>query len=279
MTRPRRAKPCLTCGLIASLAASAGGCGLELPEGLAPDANQLAEDAIDGADTAVIAVTLAALPSVPLLGQALTLEEAVTRQSELGTSFGSAACFTVESAGNTVTYVFDECTGPWGKVKVSGREVLTFSPGPTDASFQIDFASEELSVNGKEATHQGTAVVTLLSDRRRIEFAGSYEGEALLGARNVSHDAEFELEIEDAGPIRLSGSSTTSVGVRSLELVLDDLERPGVQGTCPTGTITAKRKLANLTITLSFDGTDEVEAESSRGGHDTFALECTPAGS
>lgn len=253
-------------------------CGLELPEGLAPDAKQLADDAVDSQDTIAIATAIAGVPAFVLSGESLSLAEVVERQQMIASFFDQAACISVETDGNTVSYVLDECTGPWGFVRVSGRETVTFSPGPTANSFAIELASEGLEINGKAAQHSGSAVITLSADRRTIELSGSYDGTALLGPREVHHDVDLTLVVFDSGALRVDGTSSTKVGTRSVELEVKDLERDGPKGTCPTGTVTAKRKLAALTITLSFDGSRELSVESSRGGHDTFDLECEPAG-
>ncbi|MBL8741294.1 MAG: hypothetical protein JNK04_09375 [Myxococcales bacterium] len=253
-------------------------CGLELPEGLAPDAKQLADDAVDSQDTIAIATAIAGVPALALTGQSLSLAEVVERQQELAAFFDKAECLSVETEGNTVSYVLDACTGPWGLVTVSGRETATFSPGPKANSFQVDMVSDGLEVNGKPAEHSATAVISLLDGKRVLELSGSYDGTALLGPREVHHDVDLTLEVLDSGSIRVDGTSSTRVGVRSLDLEVRDFEREGLRGTCPSGVVTAKRKLAGLTITLTFDGSDELLVESSRGGHDTFDLECEPAG-
>jgi len=79
MIRPLRATSACAV-LAASVLAS---CGLELPEGLAPDAQQLADDAVDGQDTISIATALAGLPSLVLTADSLSLAEAVERQAEI----------------------------------------------------------------------------------------------------------------------------------------------------------------------------------------------------
>jgi len=180
----------------------------------------------------------------------------------------------IQAEGNTVTYTFDACTGPWGLVTVSGSETVVFSPGPTADSFEVSFASDGLEVNGDAAEHTGTAIITLLSDRRTIDFTGEYEGNALLGPRKVHHEIDFALELFDTGAFTIDGSSSTTVGLRGLELDVQDLQRPGPKGTCLSGVVVAKRKLSALEITLTFDGSPELLVESSRGGHETFALEC-----
>lgn len=268
----------LFASMLGALTMVGASCGLELPEGLAPDAEQLADDAVDSQDTIAIATAITAVPALVMNGESLSLAEVVERQQQIAMFVGKAECITIETEGNTVRYVLDECTGPWGLVKVSGTETVTFSPGPTANSFQVDLASEGLEINGKAAQHNASAVITLFADKRTISWSGSYEGEALLGPRKVEHELDLDLEVFDDGGYRVDGHSSTKVGIRSLDLEVHDLERDGPQGTCPSGVVTAKRDLAALTITLTFDGSNELLVESSRGGHDTFDLECEPAG-
>ncbi len=276
MSRPLRSHIlALASGAIATLGAS---CGLELPEGLAPDARQLADDAVDSQDTIAIATSIAGVPALVLSGESLSLAEVVERQQQIASFFDQAACIEVEADGNTVSYVLDECTGPWGFVKVSGRETVTFAPGPTANSFAVELESDGLEINGKAATHSGSAVITLFPDRRTIELTGSYDGTALLGPREVHHDLDIRVDVFDDGALRVDGASSTKVGVRGVELEVNDYERAGPEGICPTGVLTAKRSLTALEVTLTFDGSRELLVESSRGGHDTFDLECEPAG-
>jgi hypothetical protein len=42
------------------------------------------------------------------------------------------------------------------------------------------------------------------------------------------------------------------------------------------GTVELSRRVGNLTVTLTFDGTDEYVARTNRGGRGTFYLDCTP---
>jgi len=272
MRRMRRAP---TTAAAITLAAVCSLCGCGLREGLSLEATGVATDATEAEPMLAIGVGLATLPALAIPASATTLADAVAAQTVLADLLPNGSCLTVETEGNVVTYVFDECTGPWGLVTVSGREVATFAPVGA-GSFEIGLQSEDLTVNGTPATHEGTALVVVTDVSRTVSWSGSYDGKTLLG-RNVQHDAELSIVLETTGAVSIDGSTSTSIGIRGLDIDLQQLSRPGPAGTCPTGTLIATTKLTMLELTITFDGTATAFVEGNRGGHDNFAITCSPA--
>lgn len=273
----RSSRPAMTSALslLATCVPLVAGCGLRSP-GLSHEAREVADDATEAEPTMEVGATLAALPAAALDASTVTLADAVTAQASLAQSLPEPDCLSVETSGNVVTYTFDACTGPWGQVEVSGREVVTWSALGSGA-FEVSFESDGLEVNGRPAEHRGVAQITVEGGgARSISWSGSYEGKTALG-RAVSHEAELDISLPGGGAFELDGTASTTIGLRGLEVEYDGLSRPGPQGTCPSGVVRATTKVSRLTLTLTFDGSSQVFVESSRGGHDTLDLECTPA--
>lgn len=257
------------------LGVSAAGCGLKSP-GLSLEAREVADDATEAEPTLAVGATLAAFPAAALSPSTLTLADAVAAQQGLPDLMVDAACLTVSTDGNVVTYELDGCSGPWGQAEVSGREVATWSALGSGV-FEVSFQSEGLEVEGRAAEHAGTAeIVVHEGGGRTISWSGGYEGTSALG-RTVSHEADLVVSLPGGGVVELDGTASTTIGLRGLEVEYDGLARPGPRGTCPSGVVRVTTKITRLTLTLTFDGSSEVFVESSRGGHGTLDLECTPA--
>jgi hypothetical protein len=251
------------------------GCGLD-PEGglLAADAKQLVRDNEAAIEVGATMAAVTALPSAALTEQTATLADAVAAQELLSSTLPNPGCLTVETTGNEVTYTFDGCAGPWGEVTISGREVVTFAPGADAGTFVVEFASDGLAVDGRPATHGGTAVLRRVGTTRIVEWDGSFEGSTASGT-GVKAETSLEITIAADGAASVDGTATIDVGLRSLTADFDSFHR-SAPGACPTGVIVVERSAGNLSATLTFDGTTEYVAKTSRGGRGTFTLECTP---
>lgn len=256
-------------------AALAAGCGLDLEKNLTPEQSAVASDAIEAQESATLSMIAAAMPALPLKDPAMVLADAVAAQSNVPESFEEPACMSVTIDGADVDYALDNCTGPWGRVVVSGTIHATFRAGPTASSFEIELSSDGLSVNGRAATFGGTVLVELRSAGRDIAWQGSYEGKTR-GGKTVSHETDLALTLGDDGSAALDGTTASTIGVRGLNVEYA-LSRPGPKGTCLVGTVDATTKLTKVEVGLTFDGTTRVTAENSRGGSGTFTVDCTPA--
>ena len=254
------------------------GCGLD-PEGglLSAEAKLIVNDHEDSAEVLGVGVTIAAAPALVLTPATVTLADAVAAQTNLEISAQPPGCLAVETEGNRVTYTIDRCTGPWGRVEVSGVAVATFSPGSETGAFVVDASSDGLTINGVSAAYAATAEIRVASGARTVDWQGAFSGSTADG-RPVDHEADVRLVLFDDGAASLEGQSSTKVGIRSLEVDIPELMRRGPPGTCAEGTVILERKLGSLTVTLTFDGTNEYVAKTSRGGRGTFELPCTPAG-
>jgi hypothetical protein len=262
----------LTIPLAVLFAALAGACGLK-GENLSLEGQAIAEDAIETDVTIGAATALSALPSFSLSGSQMTLSTAVAAQADVGKFAEPPGCLTTTVAGNVVTYHLDGCTGPWGKLKVSGQETATFSPG-TAGGVGVDLASDGLTIEGLPVTHEAHVEVTFKSGVRRVTWLGNFEGTTLKG-RHVKHASSLVLDADASQCLTLNGTTDTTVGLRGLSVKYEDLQRCGTRATCPTGAVAAVGRLTKLKVTLTFDGTDEMVATGARG-EKTFPLDCAP---
>lgn len=66
-------------------------------------------------------------------------------------TYSPSDCVTAIAAGGTVTYDFDDCSGPRGLVGLNGNAVATFAV-PADDSIAVTFLSNDFVANGTEVT-------------------------------------------------------------------------------------------------------------------------------
>ncbi len=249
-------------------------CGLDVPNGLDPEADGIASDTTEAEPVVAIATTLTALPAFVLDETTTSLAQAVARQADLPSKLDTPSCLTVGTSGNVVTYEMDGCRGPWGISSISGSETATFS-AVGDRSFQIDLQSNGLVINGEDASLTGTMVISIQDDgTRTVTWTGHGSGTTPAG-RAVTFEPDLDLTLAPDGSSTIDGSLDLTIGLRNLGLDFQDLSRSGPRGTCPSGTVVVTAKLTQLKLTLTFDGTDQVYAESALGGHDTYDLICT----
>jgi hypothetical protein len=259
---------------VASTSLGADGCGLQNP-GLSLEAQGVAKDTIESEPALAIGAVLASIPAFALSADTPTLAEAVAAQEMLPLALPDADCLVVETDGNVVHYTFNHCTGPWGEVTVTGSETATFSAvGP--GSFDIELESAGLEVNALPATHSGMVHVEVGEGEKTIAWTGQFDG-TTLALRPIKNTTDLDIVLFDDASFNVNGTVATDIGLRGLEIELQDLERPGPRGTCPTGVIVVTTKVTRLTLTLTFDGSAEVFVESQSGGHGTLPLACTPA--
>lgn len=250
------------------------GCGLDPQNGLlSPEATSLIEDHEESGEILQVGAAVAALPIYALSETTLTLADAVGAQAAVAERMADPDCLTLETEGNVVRYALDRCVGPWGLHEVSGVETATFSPGSAAGSFVIEVASSELTIDGQPASHEVRTEVAVASAEATLAVLGTFSGEA--GLRDVTHEVDVVLTLGVDGSVEVRGSTETTVGIRGLRVELD-LLREGPLGTCVQGTVVLERKIGSLTVTLTFDGSDEYVARTSRGGRGTFDLDCTP---
>jgi hypothetical protein len=255
-----------------------GACGLD-PEGglLSAEAKQLVRDHEDSADVLALGAAIAATPTSVLTTETVTLADAVAAQASIADVLQPPGCVTTMTEGNQVTFTMTGCTGPWGRLEVNGTAEVTLSPGEGPGMFLIDFSSENLTLNGRPASFDVSSEVEITEAAKTIAWVGAFTGVAADG-RDIHHDADIELVLNADGSVALSGSSSVQIGIRGIDVDIAGLVRAGPVGTCPEGTVTVRKKVGSLSATLTFDGTPEYVAKTSRGGRGTFELSCTPAG-
>jgi hypothetical protein len=83
---------------------------------------------------------------------------------------------TQDAATKTNTYVFANCTGPWGFVKIDGTVTVTWSSTGAD-NLTLNFAASNFTLNRATiTTWKATAVITASGNDRDMQWNGTFSG-------------------------------------------------------------------------------------------------------
>ena len=254
------------------------GCGLK-GEGLSSEGQAITADEDESDESVTVANGLASVPALSLGEGTMTLSTAVEAQASAGTFLQPEGCLTTSTSGNVVTYAFHECTGPWGKVTLSGDEVATFAPGDAPGSVNVHLESDELTVDGRPLDHHADAAISFGGGKRIVDWKGQYDGTTAKG-RPIHHTSDLVFGVPVDGSTActtLDGQTDTKIGTRGLTIDYQDVVRCGGARVCPEGTVVATGDVSHYEVTLTFDGSNVAQATGPRGGELDVPLKCTPA--
>jgi hypothetical protein len=214
-------------------------------------ANGLTDAAFDvasSADPEAVAGALAAAPSEPVDGKCRS------RQRDPGDP-------------STVIITLNDCTGRFGVHHVSGTEIVHFTKG-ANGVLHADFHSQDLTFDGRPATHTASADITFQGGSRHVVWQGAWEA-TTAGFAAISHSSELTIDVDTVAHCRTrNGSAVTTIGAREIDTSIQGLvtcrDADGDAG-CPTGTVTHTGKVSGKSVTVAFDGTDQATITTPRG--------------
>lgn len=201
---------------------------------------------------------------------ATTSEEvAAAAAARVGGHLTPAGCLTSTITANTVSYVFNNCTGPRGLLTlngtISGVYTLT-APNQVHAvlsstGFQVNQATLNLNAT-IDAVKQGTV--------KRAEISSQTSGTGPRG-NTVSRAGDYTVSWDSATSCFTLDGTTGSTRLTSTTVT--DFKRCDAK--CPvSGTVVHTGARGN-TITLVYDGSASAQWSTSKGRSGTLALKCT----
>jgi hypothetical protein len=168
---------------------------------------------------------------------------------------------------NTVIITLNNCVRRFGLVRVSGKEIVHFTR-TGEGSLHVEFQSEDLTINGKPATHTATADITIEGTERRIVWQGAWERTNDKG-ETVQHQSDLTIVVDTVAHCRTrNGEASTSVGDRLIETKIEDLRTcrdASGDRSCPTGTVIHTNTAKNKQITVQFDGSNQAAVSTLDG--------------
>ncbi len=169
-----------------------------------------------------------------------------------GIFFKPAGCIVSTLAGNVVTHVFTNCTGPYGLTSFNGTVTSTWSKIANGVS--VKHETTGFKINGSTINHTVTIDYTKVGTVYTKTRHGSSTGTTAAG-KAITHKADY-VTTYDAGTkcIKRDGSSNTTIGGRDFSRSITGYERCGIGMLgCPkSGTFTLTR--AKLSLKIDFPG-------------------------
>lgn len=191
----------------------------------------------------------------------------------VGSHLQPAGCLTTTVSGATATYIFNDCTGPYGMVHVTGTVTAVYSWAPGGA-VNVVLSGSGIKVNGATIDLNATAEAKQTGTVKSVEVVTNADGTGPRG-NSISRDGVYTVTY-DAGSscITVAGTWTTRVGARSASTVVSGYQR--CAGACPEagGSIVHTTARDNV-ISVSYDGSAEAAYSTSRGRSGLVPLRCT----
>ena len=233
------------------------------------------EDAVDSSDATEAEGNMMMATADNSDAQSLTgltaAEVAATIALNIGMRFTPASCVSATATAANVAVTYTDCTGPRGLVHVTGDLGLAISIDATSGDISIAGTANDLQVNGATLDVNATGVYSGSGSTHSLAVTTMGSGTGPRGTA-IEHDGSYTVSWDEATQCgSLDGSWSTTIGSGDRDSTAN-ISRCAAG--CPTGTLTHKY-LADITLTLTFDGTATADWSLSTGATGTFALSCT----
>jgi hypothetical protein len=201
---------------------------------------------------------------------------ATAAATNAGTYFQPAGCLTSTRSGSVVTHVFDDCTGPYGRLHLTGTVTPTWSLGTTGVS--VAHASQGFQINGAVVDLAVTATYGYENGVYTWHRVGTMDGSTADGLP-IDHTVDTTTAWDaTALCITRNGNSSTSIEGRDFSRQITGYERCGVgfYGCPSAGTFTLVR--GTSTVIVHFNGGRSYDLTvDGRTFSDRQMLWCTPS--
>ena len=179
-------------------------------------------------------------------------------------------CATKKREGATITLTLDKCTGPFGKVVVTGTYIAKLSKTSADV-LHVDVAGGEGTIaDGRPITYSAQADVRFDGNERFLTYHGQSSGTTRRGqpfTRKTDLSIVADIATKCAA---IDGVSKGTVGRYDVNLTIEGLK--GCRDACPTaglaratvdGPLITKstRSAKNASVEVRFDGTDRARVK------------------
>lgn len=236
-----------------------------------------ADDAEDADESAVVTSSESALTTelsdeVAQPMSAAPADLAAAAATRVGSHLQPAGCLTTTVSGATVTYVFNDCTGPYGLVHVTGTVTAVYSRAGGGA-VQAVITGSGVKVNAATVELDATVVASQTNGVKKADVVTNATGTGPRG-NSLARDGAYTVTWDTTAQcITLDGTWTTRAGLRSASTVVAGYKR--CKGQCPAagGSIVHTSTRSNV-VTVTYDGDATASFSTSAGRSGTVTLQC-----
>ncbi|MGV3625971.1 MAG: hypothetical protein ACO1OB_34495 [Archangium sp.] len=223
------------------------------------------EEAEAADESASVSSTEAALTSELSETGTGTPEEVAARVTANMTPSG---CLTTTTAGATTTYVFNNCTGKYGLVTMTGTVTATYSR-PSSGVTRVVIESTGFKANASMLNLKTTVDATQQGSVKRAEIASETTGTGPRG-NTVSREGDYTVTWDEATEcITLDG---TTGSTRATSTTVSGFRKCKAQ--CPSAGVIVHSGARGREVTLTYDGSANAAWSTSGGRSGSVALRC-----
>lgn len=228
------------------------------------------QTAADSADTADVTTALSSLTSDGSDMAAATGDAAAAgAKAGVMAKLNPSGCVTANAVANVVSYTFNNCTGPYGLVKLTGTVTATYTKANAGASLAVALTSTNLAVNGAQVSLNSTSVISGPPTARTATVT-TMSSATTANGKSISHSGAYTAKW-DGMCVSLDGAFSTKVGLASWNTVVTGYKR--CSGVCPeSGKVVING--AGGTATISYTGSAVALVLTSGGDSGTITLAC-----
>jgi hypothetical protein len=199
---------------------------------------------------------------------------AAAAKTNPGVFFQPAGCLTSTVAGNVVTHVFNDCTGPDGLVHLTGTVTSTWSKIPNGV--EVVHQTTGFHIDGATVDHTVTIDYTRAAGVYTKTRHGTSSGTTAKG-RAIAHQADYVTTYDPTSRcLTRNGASQTTIGGAQLSRTIEGYVRCGIGlGGCPKGGKYVLKRNAR-SIELDFPGGALVDIKINGGPAIERPLLCRP---
>ncbi len=170
-----------------------------------------------------------------------------------------------------VTYVFDQCSGPYGLRKLKGTVKARYASEAQKLVLHV--SASEMRLGRATLTIEADATIVASGADRKVQWSARLSGQSAR-ARAIERSITKNLSFATGQScVWGGGKSTGQVAGVEVEVEYEDLKR--CRGACPEpgGRIRVKDVHGAISLEITFDGTD-VGMVTGNGKTSTVALVC-----
>jgi hypothetical protein len=201
----------------------------------------------------------------------ITAEQAAANAAaHVGGALTPSTCHSSTVNGATATYTFNDCSGPFGLVHLTGTLTVVYSVD--EAGVHAHGTANDFNVNQSTLDIDATATYTVGASGKTLTVETHGEGTGPLG-NTIAHQGSYTVTLADTCHT-LNGSWSTTANGTTRSTTVTNLTR--CKGFCPAagGTVTHTFK-GGQTLTLTYTGgASATWTVGARMG--TLQLTCTP---
>ncbi|PZR06579.1 MAG: hypothetical protein DI536_29920 [Archangium gephyra] len=231
-------------------------------------------DEAEAADeSAAVSSTEAALTSElsDEVGTTGTPEDlAAAAETRVKANMQPSSCLTTTTAGATTTYVFNNCTGRYGLVTMTGTVTATYSRPSSDV-VRVLIESTGFKANDATLNLKATVDATQQGSVKRAEIASETSGTGPRG-NTVSREGDYTVTWDEATECITLDGTTGSTRVTST--TVSGFRKCKAQ--CPSSGTIVHSGARGREVTLTYDGSANAAWSTSGGRSGTVALRCGP---